>query len=66
MRFHDQRRFHDSRRLASTRILGKCPTACAEDRVTWFELRYVPANRFNLASHINAELFDLWSAQPEQ
>src|SRR5271169_7132935 len=29
-RFHDQRRFHDSRRLASTRILGKCPTACAE------------------------------------
>src|SRR5271170_6963159 len=66
IRFHDQGRFHESRRLASTRILGKCPTACAEDRVAWFELRYVPANRFNLARHVNAELFDLWFAQPEQ
>ena len=66
IRFHDQCRFHDLRRLASTRILGKGPTACAEDRVAWFELRYVPANRFNLASHIDAELFDLWFAQPEQ
>src|ERR1700721_1654011 len=66
VRFHDQRRFHDSRRLASTRILGKCPTACAKHRVAWFDLRYVSANRFNLASHVNAEVFDLWFAQPEQ
>ena len=28
------------------------PAAGAEHVVAWFELRYVPANRFNLASHI--------------
>jgi hypothetical protein len=66
IRFHDQSRFHELRRLAGTRIFGKCSAACAEHRVAWFELRYVPAHRFNLASHINAELFDLWLAQPEQ
>jgi hypothetical protein len=52
--------------LTRTRILGKCPTARAEHRVPWFELGYVPTHRFNLASHIDAELFDLWFAQPEQ
>src|ERR1700721_547187 len=66
MRFHDQRRFHDSRRLASTRILGKFSTAGAEHCVTWVEVRYVSTHRFNLASHVNTELFDLWFAQPEQ
>src|SRR5713101_3414000 len=50
----------------STRILGNGPTARAEDLVAWFELRYVPANRFNLAGRINAESCVLWFAQPRQ
>src|SRR6266704_4571622 len=64
-------------RLGSTRILGKSPLADpdvktrsvrvadthAEHVVAWFELRYVPANRFDLACHINAESRDLWFAQ---
>src|SRR5258708_7412519 len=36
--------------------------------VTSFELRYVPANRFNLARHINAgptRPCSFWFAQPE-
>src|SRR5712691_10421790 len=45
---------HDQCRLGSTHILGKGPTARAEHLVAWFELRYVPANRFDLAGHINA------------
>src|SRR5713226_328036 len=36
-------------------ILGKGPPARAEHLVTWFELGYVPANRFNLAGYINAQ-----------
>jgi hypothetical protein len=66
IRLHDQCRFHELSRLAGTRIFGKCPTACAEHLVAGLELGYVPANRFNLAGHINAELFDLWFAQPER
>src|SRR5438477_4534967 len=35
----------------------------AEHLVAWFELGYVPADRFNLAGHINAQSCDLWFAQ---
>ncbi len=38
--------------------------ARAEHLVAWFELSYLPANRFNLAGHINAESRDRWFAQP--
>jgi hypothetical protein len=53
----------------STRILGKGPKAHAEHLIAWFELGYVPANRFNLAGHISSGSSgpsDLWFAQPEQ
>src|SRR5713101_5528180 len=52
--------------LGSTCILGKGPAARAEHLVAWFELRYVPANRFNLAGHITPGSCDRWFAQPEQ
>ena len=48
----------------STHILGKGPTARAEHLVAWFELSYVPANRFNLAGYIKAQSCDLGFAQP--
>src|SRR6266852_7954283 len=70
-------RLHDQCRLGSTHILGKGPLADpdfntrslrvsdtqTEHCVAWFELRYVPANRFDLAGHINAQSCDLWFAQ---
>jgi len=33
-------------------MLGKGPLAPAEHLVAWFELRYLPAHRFNLAGQI--------------
>src|SRR5450755_814233 len=57
-------RLHDACRLGSTRILRKGPTARAKDRVSRFELVYLPANRLNLAGHVNAQSLDLWFAQP--
>ena len=45
-------RLHDQRRLRSTCILGKGPAAQAEDRVARLELRYVTADRFDLACDI--------------
>src|SRR5438132_3990726 len=45
-------RFHDQCRLGSICILGKGPAAQAEDRIARLELRYVTANRFDLARHI--------------
>src|SRR5271165_2119144 len=74
-------RLRDQGRLGSTYILGKGPLAVdpdlrtrilrvadtrAEHLVAWFELRYVPANRFHLAGHISAGPCVLWFAQPEQ
>jgi hypothetical protein len=50
-------------RLGSTRILGKRPTAHAEHVVVWFELRNVPANRFDLARRIDAESYVCWFSQ---
>src|SRR6266571_7492290 len=50
----------------TTPVLGTGPTAHAENLVTWFEAGYIPANRFNLASHITAYSFVLWFAQPSQ
>src|SRR5580704_2611975 len=41
-------------RLGSAHIFGKSPTAGAEYLVAQFELRYVSANRFDVAGHINA------------
>jgi hypothetical protein len=58
--------FHDQCRLRSTCILSKGSTARAEHLVAWFELGYVPAHRFHLAGHINAESCVLWFAQPSQ
>src|SRR5260370_36256851 len=67
-------RLQDQCRLGSTRIFGKGPLVVdpdfntrslrvtnthTEDRVARFELRYVPANRFNLACHVNT-----WPAGP--
>src|SRR5436189_5797649 len=40
------------------------PPARAEHLVAGSELRDVPANRFNLAGHIDAESCLLWFAQP--
>src|SRR5574337_415296 len=60
---------HGQVRLGSTRILGKRPTARSEHLVAWFELRYVPANRFDLAGHStpgSPRLCDPWFAPPEQ
>src|ERR1035437_3713699 len=56
-------RFHGQYRLGSTYILGKGPAAQAEDRVTRLELRYIPANRFDLARHMTAGPIDLSFAQ---
>src|SRR6266550_5117172 len=53
----------DQCRLGSTHILGKGSFAGAEHRVAWFELGYVPANRFDLAGHIMAYSCLLWFAQ---
>src|SRR5713226_5030429 len=52
-------RLHDQCRLGSTGILGKGPTAPAEHRVARLELRYVPADRVNLAGHITPRPIDL-------
>ena len=46
--------FYDQFWLGGTHILGKGALAGAEYLVAWFELRYVSANRFNLAGHVNA------------
>jgi hypothetical protein len=56
--------FHDQCRFGGTRILGKGSFAHAEHLVARFELGHVLANRFNVASDINAESCDLWFAQP--
>jgi hypothetical protein len=61
--FHDQHRFQTECR-SGKRILGNGPAACAEYLVAPLELVYVPANRFHLASHVNAGSFYLWFAEP--
>src|SRR6266404_6823418 len=52
-------RFHDQCRLGGICILGKGPAAQAEDRVARLELRYVTADRFDLARHITPGPIDL-------
>src|SRR5258706_16309905 len=52
-------RFQDQCRLGSICILGKGPAAQAEDRVARLELRYVTADRFDLARHITPGPIDL-------
>jgi hypothetical protein len=47
-------RLHDQCLLGSTCILGKGPAVQAEDRVARLELRYIPADGFDLARHITA------------
>src|SRR5215472_4242128 len=60
----DVLRIHLPRCFGSTRILGEGSLARAEHRVTWLELRYASANRFNLPGHINPQPLVLGPAQP--
>ena len=53
-------------RLVATHILRKGPAAGTEHVIAWFELRYVPADRFDLTGNIDAKSFVLWFAQPCQ
>src|SRR5712691_10877114 len=55
---------HDQCGFASARILGKGSAAHAEHLVAWFEMRHVPADRFDLAGHITSRSHP-WFAQPE-
>jgi hypothetical protein len=50
--------------LLSAHILGKGPSARAEDRVAWFELGYVLADRFHSPCDIVAGDLALWCEQP--
>jgi hypothetical protein len=58
--------FQRYRRFGRANILREGSTARTEHVVARFELRYVPANGFNLASHVNAQASVLWFAKPGQ
>jgi len=55
---------HDQSRRGSTRKLGKGRSARSEHLVAWFELGYVPADRFDLAGYVHAQPSAPWFAQP--
>jgi hypothetical protein len=50
--------------FVSTHILGEGAATRAEDLITRFKLRYVPADRFNLPGDINPQACGLRFAQP--
>ena len=48
-------RLRGQRRLGGARLLGKGPAAHAEHRIARLETPHVPADRFDLAGHVDAE-----------
>jgi hypothetical protein len=61
----DVRRLRGQCSLGSTCILGQSAARDAEHFVTWFELRYVFADGFHLASDVLPKARVSWFAQPE-
>jgi hypothetical protein len=51
---------------ASAYVLGKSTASRTEYRITWFELRYVFANRFNRSGIVDTQASVFWFAQARQ